>query len=322
MKPRIAITLGDPAGIGPEIVAKAIRDASVLACCNPVVVGDPAVFARHRQPLPKTEMLCGPGLHRSLAMGRPSAEAGRAAIESLRQGVVLVLGRQVSALVTAPVSKESFHLAGLGFPGHTEFLARECHAAAVAMLMVAGPLRALLLTRHLPLAAVSRRLTAEVIKEGARLGDAFVRRFLGKRHPRLVLCGLNPHAGDGGLLGREEKGVMRPAVRQLQRNGLFVQGPLPADSVFRDMARGHYDVALAAYHDQGMIPLKLHAPERLVNLTLGLPFIRTSPGHGTAYDIAGKRRANPQPMIEAIRLAARYSLAPRAISPASGRGWG
>lgn len=307
MKPRIIITAGDPAGIGPEIVAQAVADEQVLECCQPVVVADPIAFALHHLPLPKVEMLSVPGLKKKLVIGKPSKEAGQSAIESLRQGVGMMLSRQAQAFVTAPVSKESFHLAGLSFPGHTEWLAHEAKASSVAMLILAGPLRAVLMTRHLPIAEVSRHMTAEVIKEAATLAHDFVKRILSKARPRIVACGLNPHAGDGGLLGSEEKEVITPALRALKRQGLSVLGPRPADSVFRDMAKGRYDLALAAYHDQGMIPLKLFAPEQLVNVTLGLPFIRTSPGHGVAYDIVGKKRADARPMIEAIRLAAQFA---------------
>jgi 4-hydroxythreonine-4-phosphate dehydrogenase len=271
------------------------------------VVADPIAFALHRLPLPKVEMLSVPGLKKKLPLGKPSKEAGQSALDSLRQGVGLMLGRQAQALVTAPVSKESFHLANLPFPGHTEWLAHEAKSDSVAMLMVAGPLRALLMTRHISLAEVSRQLTAEVIKASGVLAHDFIKRILMKAKPRLVACGLNPHAGDGGLIGSEEKTTIAPALRALKRQGVAILGPRPSDSVFRDMAKGRYDLALAAYHDQGMIPLKLFAPDKIVNVTLGLPFIRTSPGHGVAYDIAGKHRADARPMIEAIRLAASFS---------------
>lgn len=307
-KPRIAITLGDPAGIGPEIVSKALRDPLVRTHCRPIVVGDPLALALHRQALPRADMLPVPGLNRHLALGRASREAGRSAMASLRQALALLRSRQARALVTAPVSKESFALAGMGCPGHTEWLARESGAQAVAMLMAAGGMRAILMTRHLPLAEVSRHLTGKEICRAARLGHAFAREHL-KRSPRIVLCGLNPHAGDHGLIGAEEQRVFRPALARLKREKISVAGPVPADTVFREMARGRWDLALAAYHDQGMIPLKLAAPERLVNITLGLPFIRTSPGHGTAYDIAGENQADARPMAEAILLAAAYSQA-------------
>jgi 4-hydroxythreonine-4-phosphate dehydrogenase len=311
MKPRLAITLGDPSGIGPEIVSAALRDPRVLAACDPVVVGDPLDFALHHQPLPDAEMLSVPGLNKRLALGKPSKEAGGSAIESLKKAVYLVKTGQADGLVTAPVSKESFALADHAYPGHTEWLAADSGVEEVAMLMAAGELRALLMTRHIPLSEVSRRLTGEVLESAARLAYGFARAALGKAKPRLVACGLNPHAGDGGLLGREEKDLYAPMLRRLKKQGIPVAGPQSADAVFHAMTQGRYDIALAAYHDQGMIPLKVHAADRLVNLTLGLPYLRTSPGHGTAYDIAGKNRARPGAMIEAMLLAAKYAATSR-----------
>ena len=284
MKPRIAITLGDPAGIGPEIVAKALRDPRVRRACDPIVVGKPYKVVK----------------------GRPSKAAGFAAIDALRHAILFVQTGQAEALVTAPVSKESFRLAGLGFPGHTEWLMARCRASKAAMLMVAGPLRALLLTRHVPLADVPRHLNNRVLVESAELGFEFVKKYVRRMRPRLVFCGINPHAGDHGLIGQDEQKLYPGALRALARKRISVAGPIPADAAFLHMAEGRYDLALAAYHDQGMIPLKLYAPDRVVNITLGLPFIRTSPGHGTAYDIAGKGKADPGPMIEAILLAAQY----------------
>lgn len=285
MKPVIAITLGDPAGIGPEIVAKALRHPRVQRVCQPIVLGKAG----------------------GIGMGRPSRRAGLRAIEALREGLNLVLAGKAQALVTAPVSKESFRLADHGFPGHTEWLAETCKAPDAAMLMVSGPLRVILLTRHVPLTKVASVLSPRLIVRAAELGEEFARKHLGLRHPRLVACGVNPHAGDHGLIGREEEVIYGPALRSIRKKGLLVAGPIPSDTVFVHMAQGRYDLALAAYHDQGMIPLKLYAPKRVVNVTLGLPFVRTSPGHGTAYDIAGKGKADPDSMIEAILLAAEYS---------------
>lgn len=290
MKPLIAITLGDPAGIGPEIVAKALRDPSVSRVCEPLVIGEPPSR-----------------LPRSFLLGRPSRLGGRLAIDALRKAVQLVQQGRARALVTAPVSKEAFDAAGLGFPGHTEWLAKMAKVKSVGMLMAAGSLRALLMTRHVPLREVSRHLTAAVLSESAHLAFDFCRTRLKKSMPRLVVCGLNPHAGDNGLIGREEKTLFRPAIARLRKKGFSIAGPYSADAVYPAMAKGVYDVALAAYHDQGMIPLKLFAGRQLVNITLGLPYVRTSPGHGTAYDIAGKGKADPGPMVEAILLAARYS---------------
>lgn len=285
MKTRIAITLGDPAGIGPEIVVKALRDPRIKRACDPVVLGSCA----------------------RVTMGRPSRQAGLAALEALREGLFLVQSKHVDALVTAPVSKEAFHLAGHGLPGHTEWLARESRAPRSAMLMVSGPMRALLLTRHLPLSQVSRALTSRLIQEAAELSYEFLTTSAKIRRPKMVACGVNPHAGDHGLIGREEERLYVPALRALKKRRIPVVGPVPADTAFTHMAQGRYDLALAAYHDQGMIPLKLYSPERLVNITVGLPFIRTSPGHGTAYDIAGQGKADPRPMVEAILLAAQYA---------------
>jgi len=285
MKPTIAITLGDPAGIGPEIVAKALNDPRVRRMCNPIILGD----ARH------------------VPMGKPSREGGLAALEALRQGLDRVRSGQAVALATAPVSKEAFQLAGHDLPGHTEWLARESGVQDPAMLMVSKCMRAILLTRHIPLREVPRSLRAELIVRAAELGDRFLRTYERVRRPRLVACGVNPHAGDRGILGTEELSIYKPAIALLKKRGIRLAGPVSSDAAFVHMAQGRYDLALAAYHDQGMIPLKLYAPECLVNVTLGLPFIRTSPGHGTAYDIAGKGIADARPMVEAILLAARYS---------------
>jgi len=285
VKPRVAITLGDPAGIGPEIAVAAARARRVLSVCEPLLVG-------HRLP--------------RIPLGRPSKAAGLAAIAALQEGVALIQAGQAQALVTAPVSKESFALADYGFPGHTEWLAQQSGIKEYGMLMVADHLRALLVTRHIPLSQVPEKLNRDSIAVAARLGFNFVRDLLKKKNPRLVLCGLNPHAGDHGLLGTEEDRLLRPVLKTLKRQGLAITGPIAADAAFRDMARGAYDMALACYHDQGMIPLKVFASERMVNITLGLPYIRTSPAHGTAYDIAGKKKAKTGPMIEAILLAAKY----------------
>lgn len=288
MKPRVVITSGDPAGIGPEIVRKALRDPRVNKACVPLL----AEPAKARVPI-----------------GRPSRAAGLAAIADLETAVRLIQTGQAQAMVTAPVSKESFKLALYGFPGHTEWLAAQSglRADAVGMLMVAGPMRTLLMTRHVPLVEVPRRLTPRLVVASAAQAELFLRQKAGIRRPRLVLCGINPHAGDHGLIGRDEQRIYPSAMRTLQRQGLAVVGPVAADAAFRRMAEGEFDLALAAYHDQGMIALKVHAPERMVNITVGLPYIRTSPAHGTAYDIAGRGRADARPMVEAILLAAQYA---------------
>jgi len=309
MKPRIAITLGDPSGIGPEIVAKALRAPAVRRACELIVIGDMASFGLHHERPPACDSIALSSAAQKITIGRPSKAAGLIAVESLRRAIGLWRTGQIDAVVTAPVSKESFHFAGLGFPGHTEWLAHECGAKNPAMLMASGPMRALLMTRHLPLRRVASALNAGVIENSAHAAAAFCREVLRIARPSLVLCGVNPHAGDNGMIGKEEVRVFRPALARLRRKPFDVHGPMAADAAFRDMARGRYDVALAAYHDQGMIALKVYGSERLINITLGLPFVRTSPGHGTAYDIAGKKTADPRPMIEAIGFAARYACA-------------
>jgi 4-hydroxythreonine-4-phosphate dehydrogenase len=307
MKPRIAITVGDPAGIGPEITAKAVRDKRVLAACDPIVVADPVAFALHKEALPECEILSCPGIDRKIPIGEPSKASGTSAVAALTAAVGLVKSRQAHALVTAPVSKESFALAEVKTPGHTEWLAEQAGTPCVGMLMVSGALATLLLTRHIPLSKVSEKLTSAVFQDGARLAYEFARDVLRIKKPRVVACGLNPHAGDNGILGSEEDDVLRPAITALKKRHIPILGPVSADVAFADMSQGRYDIALACYHDQGMIPLKLFGRHQMVNVTLGLPYIRTSPAHGTAYDIAGQDKADPEPMIEAIRLAALYT---------------
>src|SRR5258708_14882390 len=238
MKPRIVITVGDPAGIGPEIVAAAVRDPHVLARCEPVVVGDPVAFELHRRPLPKVEMLPAPGLSKQMPLGRPSREAGLSALESLRLAVGLIRARPAQALVTAPISQQALHLTGVEYPGHTEWLAHACRVDKVAMLMVAGRLPALLMTRHVPVSDISRHLTRQVVEDSAELAYRFVKDVLKKPRPRIAACGLNPHAGDGGLIGTAETKTFEPALHALQRRGILIKGPRPADTVFREMANG------------------------------------------------------------------------------------
>jgi 4-hydroxythreonine-4-phosphate dehydrogenase len=209
---------------------------------------------------------------------------------------------RLDALVTAPICKEGFHEAGIPFPGHTEFLAALTKTRRFAMMLFGGPLRVVLVTRHIPLSEVPQCLTRGKVLEAIRL-TAEALPWLGCRRARVAVCGLNPHAGEGGLLGREELTVIGPAVESARREGLRVFGPLPADTVFHAAAHGSFDAVVAMYHDQGLAPLKLIAFESGVNVTLGLPIVRTSPDHGTAFDIAGKNRADPSSMIEAVRNA-------------------
>lgn len=210
------------------------------------------------------------------------------------------------ALVTGPICKQSLHLAGLPFPGHTEFLAAITGTHSFAMMLLGGPLRVVLVTRHLPLAKVSGAITPAAIQVATRLA-AQALPWLGVTQRAIGVCALNPHAGDNGLLGREEITIIRPALRVLRRQGLNIAGPVPGDVIFHQALRGHYGAVVAMYHDQGLGPLKMIAFEAGVNLTLGLPIVRTSPDHGTAFDIAGKGRAQAGSMAAAICLAARLA---------------
>jgi 4-hydroxythreonine-4-phosphate dehydrogenase len=296
--PRVAITTGDPAGIGPEIAARAARDPRVRAACEPVVYGPPAgsVFRA----------------------GELSAAAGQAAHDVVCAAVRDAQAGAVDAIATAPINKAAFALAGLPFTGHTELLAHLTASPRVAMLFWSEPLKVVLATVHVPLAAVPAALTPERVASTIDLAADGLPRF-GIEAPRLALAGLNPHAGEGGLLGDEDATVLRPSVEAARARGVRIEGPIPADTVFVRAARGEFDAVIACYHDQGLIPVKLLAFGKAVNVTLGLPIIRTSVDHGTAFDIAGRDRADPGSLIEAILLAARLASTRAGRDTISGR---
>jgi 4-hydroxythreonine-4-phosphate dehydrogenase len=286
-KPRIAITVGDPAGIGPEIAERAAADSRVTDACEPVIYGPPG--------------------DRVFPPGFLSAEAGRAAYDCIERAVADALGGRVDAMATAPVNKEALRLAGLPWSGHTDLLAHLTGAKHVAMMFHSDALLVVLATVHIPLADVPRALTKESIEETIGLTARELPRF-GILAPRIALAGLNPHAGEHGLFGCEEERVLGPAVAACRRAGIDVAGPFPADTVFVRSVRGEFDAVVACYHDQGLIPVKLLAFGQAVNVTLGLPIVRTSVDHGTAFDIAGKGVADPGSMIAAVLLAARLAL--------------
>jgi 4-hydroxythreonine-4-phosphate dehydrogenase len=284
--PRIAITRGDPSGIGPEISEKAAADPRVLAVCEPVLYGpSPASF----QP------------------GHLSAAAGRAAFETIQRAVRDAQAGVVAAIATAPVNKEALALAGLPWRGHTDMLAELTGARRVAMMFYSDRLRVVLATIHVPIAEVPSLLTSALLKDVIALTASELPRF-GFSQPRLALAGLNPHAGEHGVIGCEDQTVLEPAVRAARGAGVEIVGPLPADTVFVRAMRGEFDAVIACYHDQGLIPVKLVAFGQAVNVTLGLPIIRTSVDHGTAFDIAGKGVADPESMVQAVLLAARLAM--------------
>ena len=286
MKPRVAITTGDPAGIGPEIAAKAAADERVRAACEPVLYGPPS------------------GL--TVAPGVLSAEAGRAAYDAICQAVRDAQAGRVAAIATAPINKLAFARADLPWKGHTDLLGHLTGSPHVAMMFWSEPLKVVLATVHVPLAEVPRLITVDLLTNVIELSARELPRF-GVPSPRLALAGLNPHAGEEGLLGDEEERVMRPVVDAMRARGVQISGPYPGDTVFVRASRGEFDAVIACYHDQGLIPVKLLAFGESVNVTLGLPIIRTSVDHGTAFDIAGTGVADPASMIAATLLAARLA---------------
>ena len=285
-RPIVAITAGDPAGIGPEIAQKAAEDPRVTAVCEPKIYGPPASMR--------------------FACGVVSAEAGRAAYEAICDAVGDACDGRVAAVATAPVNKLAFSRAGLPWKGHTDLLAHLTRAPRAVMMFWSEPLKVVLATVHVPLAEVPRLVTRGLLRDVIDLTARELPRF-GIVRPRLALAGLNPHAGEDGLLGSEDETVLRPAVDDARSRGIDIDGPFPGDTIFGRAARGEFDVVVACYHDQGLIPVKLLAFGRSVNVTLGLPIIRTSVDHGTAFDIAGKGLADPSSMVEAVLLAARLS---------------
>jgi 4-hydroxythreonine-4-phosphate dehydrogenase len=287
-KPRIAITTGDPAGIGLEIAEKASADARVLAVCTPIVYGPPDAGR--------------------FSPGVLSGEAGRAAYDTILRAVNDTQQGRVEAIATGPVNKEAFRLAGLPWSGHTDLLAHLTGASHVAMMFHSPALRVVLATVHIPLAEVPRVLSSSLMEATIDLTARELPRY-GVSHPRIAVAGLNPHAGEHGLFGREEERAIVPAVAACRARGIDVSGPYPGDTVFVRARRGEFDVVVACYHDQGLIPVKLVAFGEAVNVTLGLPLVRTSVDHGTAFDIAGRGVANPDSMIAAVLLAAQLTRA-------------
>lgn len=303
-RPVVAFTAGDPWGVGPEVGVKAMRDPRLRRALAPLAVGPRAAW-RAAGWTPGLCPLLDPGAPAGPARRAPTPEGGRASFEAVRLAASLCARRLAAAFVTGPVSKEAWKMAGAGHLDHTGFLKSYTGARRAAMMLLAGPFRAVIATRHIPLKAVPRALTPGAVREAAELAREGLR-SLGFRRPRLVLCALNPHGGEGGLLGSEERVLLRPAAARL---GLV--GPVPADAAWAGQAAGKSDALVALYHDQALIPLKAAAGYSIVNWTLGVPLTRTSPGHGTAYDIAGRGRAVAEATVQAALLAARVGRGAR-----------
>jgi 4-hydroxythreonine-4-phosphate dehydrogenase len=323
--PGLAITMGDPGGIGPEVIVKALFRGEIGEYCNPVVFGDAGVMeeAVRVTGLPvKVRAITGikdsetaPGtievVHVQTLLtntkGSPSKNAGQAIVEFIKIAVDAAMNGEVKAIVTAPISKESLKMAGYSWPGHTEMLAEMTKAEDFAMMFVSEKLKVILCTIHVPLRNVPDMMSEQLVIKTIRLAKKGMKMF-GFENPRIAVSGLNPHAGETGIMGKEEIDVILPAIKKTQREGVDVQGPFPPDVVFHRAYNGNFDIIVCMYHDQGLIPFKMLAFETGVNVTVGLPVVRTSPDHGTAFDIAWKNRTNPSSMMEAIKLAATLKL--------------
>ena len=326
----LALTLGEPAGIGPDITLAVWQKRAELALPPFYLLADPDFLARRARHLgldiplrvvepdaaAKTFAAALPVVALAERVtaepGQPDQSSGPAAIAAIRRAVADVFAGRAHAVVTNPVAKAVLYRTGFAEPGHTEFLARlaqEATGRAVhpVMMLWSPELAVVPVTIHLPVREVPQRLTAELIVETGRIVAHDLRARFGIARPRLALAGLNPHAGEDGALGAEDAAVVAPAVERLRREGIDARGPLPADTMFHAAARRAYDAALAMYHDQALIPIKTLALDHAVNVTLGLPFVRTSPDHGTAFDIAGTGRADPASLVAALRLAARLA---------------
>jgi len=334
-RPRIALTLGDPAGIGPEIVAAAWARPEVHAWCRPLAVGPPRVLRRAvalrgtraqvvevdapDQVDPSTDVIpclaCGPEDVDRVPAGLIDGRAGQAAYEAVVAAAGLALQRRIDAIATAPLHKEALYRAGHVYPGHTELLAELCGTRQFAMMLYLGPgeplrspagLAVVHVTLHTALRQAVAVLSEDEVLAKCRLAHQFMQSLMGQT-PRIGVCALNPHAGEGGLFGDEESRIIAPAVRRGQAEGLRLQGPLPADTLMVRARDGEFEAVVAMYHDQGHIAVKLLGMYRAVNVTLGLPIVRTSVAHGTAFDRAWQGCADEQSMVEAIRVAARLA---------------
>jgi len=330
--PLITITMGDPAGIGPEVILKTLLRDDVYQVCRPIVLGDinvlrmvseklgPLSFHIIKTPSEVTgspelvDIIPVSNLKKSLFIpGQPTINGGKAMVDYIVKAVDLNKDGQASAMVTCPISKELMHKAGYRFDGHTELLAQLTNTRDYVMMMASERLRVSLATIHCALREVPQRLNKGLILKTIRLTYRALEEDFAIKRPHMAVAGLNPHAGEAGLFGLEDKEIIRPAVDEAKNDGLLVDGPFPADTIFYHAMNGRFDAVVAMYHDQGLIPVKLLSFSDSVNITLGLPIIRTSVDHGTAYDIAGKGVADPSSLIAAIRMAAKIAQARKVI---------
>lgn len=296
--------MGDPSGIGPEIIQKAFHNAKIKNIADFVIIGDSWVLDRNQK-------ITTIGLNnvdrRKFKLGQVRAEYGKASMEYLAKAMELIKKKEIDCLVTAPICKESINLAGYKFSGHTEFISAVSGCKNVVMLLGNSVLKVALVTRHIPIKDVAKSLNISEIYRAINTTSDELKRLFRIKTPRLAVCGLNPHASDNGLIGDEEKRLIIPAIRHSRKQGVLVFGPFPSDTLFQKAVKGGFDAVICMYHDQGLIPLKITGFKQAVNITLGLPFIRTSPAHGTGFDIAAKGIADPNSFIEAIKQAVQCS---------------
>ena len=302
-KPRIGITIGCPGGIGPEVIAKALQ--AVPFKNRITLIGHPAFFAAYRLKIPKSVSfaLADEHLPPKITPGRISLANARWAYAALQTAVRLRRTNEIDTLVTAPLSKEEINLIDPKFIGHTEYLAKHFAVKKVDMMFAAKKLKTVIVTRHNAIKDLPKLLTKRRLQDTLQLTHQALRAYFKIRRPKIAVCGFNPHAGEDGLIGKEEQTVIRPVIARLRRKGLHLEGPFAADTLFTEKNRKAFDCIVAMYHDQGLIPMKTLYFEEVVNLTIGLPFVRTSPAHGTAYPLAGKNKADARSMLAAIKLA-------------------
>ncbi|MCH8874624.1 4-hydroxythreonine-4-phosphate dehydrogenase PdxA [candidate division KSB1 bacterium] len=300
-KPCIAITVGDPNGIGPEVIRKALSKEEIREICRPLVIGPLSLFKQ----LAKKGQVSSPEFNEEIKLrpGRVNKSGGMIAGKALEMALKLALTGEARAVVTAPISKEALNLAGYPYPGHTEFFAENTRVEDVLMILMGSGFRVGLVTTHCALSEVAQLLSSERILRKLRIANQDLRARFKIKSPKIAVAALNPHAGENGMFGHEEREIITPAIAAARKLGLDVSGPFPADTLFARVDKQKFDLYLAMYHDQGLIPLKMKAFGKGVNYTAGLPFIRTSPDHGTAFDIAGRGIADSSSMEEAIKLA-------------------
>jgi len=314
-KIKVGLTIGDPAGIGPAIALKAIKRLAGFA--EFTLIGDAGVMksagAFRSSGKRDIKFIDLKNVDRkTFKFGKIKAEYGRASVEYLDKAIGLLKRKEIDCLVTCPISKEAIKAAGYNYTGHTEYLEKKASVKNTVMMLINSELKFSLLTRHLQLRKVPANITQERLRSTILITKLSLKKLFGIKRPRIVICGLNPHASDNGAIGKEEREIIIPALKKIRQKGLFLDGPLSADVAIARMKKKRYDCAIAMYHDQALIPLKLTGAESGVNITLGLPFIRTSPLHGTAFDIAARPHlANPSSLIEAIKAAVKCTLSQR-----------